>query len=219
MNPKAKVLLVDDHPLVREWLANLIQQQDDMEVCGDAGNPAAALRAAAATAPDVAVIDLALEDASGLELIKNLRVERPELRMVVLSMHDETVYAERALRAGARGYVMKREATRKILQAIRRVLAGELYVSDRVREMFAEKFVGGRPPVGESPVTGLSDRELEVFRLLGRGRNNRQIADELHVSIKTVQEYCARIKDKLKVGAMNELVREAIHWQETHPDD
>jgi DNA-binding NarL/FixJ family response regulator len=215
MSQKSKILLVDDHPLVREWLANLINQQADMEVCGEAANGAAALEFIGTTKPDIVIVDISLEGGSGIELIKNIKALHPGVMMIVLSMHDEALYAERALRAGARGYIMKREATKKVLQAIRSVLAGKLYVSDRMNEMMAEKFVERKPHATGSPIEGLSDRELEVFQLTGRGMSTRQIADELHVSFKTVQAFHARIKDKLNLANATELLREAIRWHDS----
>ena len=215
MAQKSKILLVDDHPLVREWLANLINQQTDMEVCGEAANGAAALEFIGTTKPDIVIVDISLEGGSGIELIKNIKALHPGIMMIVLSMHDEALYAERALRAGARGYIMKREATKKVLQAIRSVLAGKLYVSDRMNEMMAEKFVERKPHATGSPIEGLSDRELEVFQLTGRGMSTRQIADELHVSFKTVQAFHARIKDKLNLANATELLREAIRWHDS----
>lgn len=215
MPNKSKILLVDDHPLVREWLANLINQQTDLQVCGEASNAATALAAIGTTKPQVAVVDIMLEGGSGIELIKNIRALHPSVIVVVLSMHDEKLYAERALRAGARGYIMKREATKKVLLALRCVLAGKLYVSEAVNAMMTEKFVEGRPATGDSLVHHLSDRELEVFQLLGRGFSTRQIADDLHVGFKTVQAYCARIKEKLGVNNATELLREAIRWNES----
>ena len=215
MSQKSKILLVDDHPLVREWLANLINQQTDMEVCGEAANGAAALEFIGTTKPDIVIVDISLEGGSGIELIKNIKALHPGIMMIVLSMHDEALYAERALRAGARGYIMKREATKKVLQAIRSVLAGKLYVSDRMNEMMAEKFVERKPHATGSPIEGLSDRELEVFQLTGRGMSTRQIADELHVSFKTVQAFHARIKDKLNLANATELLREAIRWHDS----
>jgi DNA-binding NarL/FixJ family response regulator len=210
---KIKVFLVDDHPLVRESLTSLINQQPDMEVVGEAETAAQALKAMAASRPDVAVVDLSLNDSSGLELIKLSRQRLPATEVVVLSMHDEKLYAERCIRAGARGYVMKRESTRSILSSVRQARQGKLFVSEQVAAVFAEKFVGRQPP-GGSPLEDLSDRELEVFGLLGRGLQTRQVAQSLNVSIKTVQAYCARIKQKLQLDNAAELLREAIRWHE-----
>jgi DNA-binding NarL/FixJ family response regulator len=214
MQQKNKVLLVDDHPLVREWLANLINEQPDLQVCGEASDAPRAFQLITDTKPAVAIVDISLEGGSGIELIKNVKAHHPQVAMIVLSMHDEALYAERALRAGARGYIMKREATKKILQAIRAVLAGKVYISEKIAEMMTEKFVEG-PTSGECSVEQLSDRELEIFQLLGRGMNTRQIADHLHVGFKTVQTYCARIKEKLKLDNATQLLHEAIRWLES----
>lgn len=212
--PKVKIFLVDDHPLVREWLTNLIHQQPDLQVCGEAESPAEALDGIAKANPDVAVVDISLKDGSGLELIKDLRAVRPSVAVVVLSMHSESLYAERALRAGARGYVMKRETAKKVIVAIRQVLDGKLYLSEQLQASFAEKFVGGDVTSAKLSVDLLSDRELEVFQLLGQGYETRQIADSLHISMKTVQAFCARIKEKLKLASATELLREAVRWHE-----
>ena len=215
MSQPIKVVLVDDHPLVREGLANLIQQQADLQICGEAGNESQALELIRTAQPRVAIVDISLESGSGIELIKSIKASFPAVTVLVLSMHDESLYAERALRAGARGYVMKREATKKVIQAIRCVLAGQLYVSDKVAALMAEKFVEGRPVATTSLIEQLSNRELEVFQLLGLGHNTRQIADHLHVGFKTVQAYRARIKEKLKLANATELLREAIRWHES----
>jgi DNA-binding NarL/FixJ family response regulator len=215
MSQKIKVLLVDDHPLVREGLVNLISQQADFQICGEAGNEPQALELIRTAQPDVAIVDISLESGSGIELIKSIKAMFPAVTVLVLSMHDESLYAERALRAGARGYVMKREAAKKVIQAIRCVLAGQLYVSDKIAALMAEKFVKGRLAAIASPIEQLSNRELEVFQLIGLGHNTRQIADHLHVGFKTVQAYCARIKEKLKLANATELLREAIRWQES----
>lgn len=212
---KTKIILVDDHPLVREWLTNLIHQQPDLEVCGGAETAPDALRQIEKLKPDVAIIDISLKDGSGIELIKNIKAVDKRVEIVVLSMHDERLYAERALRAGARAYVMKRESTGNIIAAVRRVLAGELYVSDRMSAAFAQKFVGGKSPTDASPIDQLSDRELEVFQMLGEGIETRRIAESLNVSMKTVQVYCARIKEKLNLANATELLREAVRWHDS----
>ena len=215
MSQKIKVLLVDDHPLVREGLVNLINQQADLQICGEAGNEPQALELIRTVQPQVAIVDILLESGSGIELIKSIKALFPAVTVLVLSMHDESLYAERALRAGARGYVMKREAAKKVIEAIRCVLAGQLYVSDKIAALMAEKFVEGQPAATASPIEQLSNRELEVFQLLGLGHNTRQISDHLHVGFKTVQAYSARIKEKLKLANATELLREAIRWQES----
>ncbi len=209
-----RVYLVDDHPLIRESLASLIERQPDLVVCGEAGSAESALAGIGAAKADVAIVDLSLGGRSGLDLIRDLKLAHPGVSVLVLSMHDEALYAERALRAGARGYIMKREATRNVIDAIRRVRAGKLVVSDRIAESLAEKMVAGVSPGLETPVSELSDRELEVFRLLGQGQATRQIAAALNLSAKTVQAYSARIKEKLGLTSSTELLREAIHWVE-----
>jgi len=215
---KSRVFLVDDHPLVREWLTNLIHQQGDLIVCGEADDPLEALNGIAASRPDVAVIDITLKSGSGLELIKQVKSSHPDVAVVVLSMHDESLYAERALRAGASGYVVKRETPRKIIAAIRRVLDGQLYVSEGFASLMAARFIKGGGADSESPVSRLSDRELEIFELLGQGTDTRHIADHLRVSIKTVQAYCERLKKKLNLQNATGLLCEAIRWQyKTHP--
>jgi DNA-binding NarL/FixJ family response regulator len=209
-----RVFLVDDHPLVREWLTTLISRQPDLVVCGEAESTASALRAIPQARPDVAIVDLSLDGRSGLELIRELRLLHPAIVVLVLSMHDEMSFAERALRAGARGYVMKREATKQVILAIRRVQEGGVWVSARVSSLLAEKAAAGVPPGPASPIERLSERELEVFRLLGQGQATRQIAGALHVSAKTVQTYCARVKVKFGLASSTQLLREAIHWHE-----
>lgn len=208
-----KVFIVDDHPLVREGLANLINQQTDMEVCGDAEDSAGAISAIQTTNPDVVLVDISLKNESGLELVKTLRNQFPELAVIVLSMHDEALYAERALHAGARGYVMKRETTKNVLTAIRRVFEGDIYVSDRVVNSMAKR-MSSRKTAAAEPVERLSDRELEIFRLLGQGRTPSQIAEDLRLSLKTVQAYCARAKEKFGVTSLTELLRAAIRWED-----
>ena len=211
---KTKVLLVDDHPLVREWLTNLINEETDFEVCGLAASAPEGLELAGKLSPRIAVVDISLDGSSGLELIKDLRAQYPKIDVLVLSMHDETLYAERAMRAGASGYIMKREATGRVLDALRAVLAGGLFFSNAVNAQLAMKLVQGatdRPTVVEL----LSDRELEVFQLLGRGCNTRQVAEQMKVSFKTVQAYSARIKEKLNLTNINELIFHAVRWHES----
>lgn len=211
---KNKILLVDDHPLVREWLANLINEEADLEVCGQAGNAREALDLIGKLSPRMAVVDISLEGGSGLELIKDIKAQHPKVNTIVLSMHDETLYAERAMRAGASGYIMKREATGKVLDALRAVLAGGLFFSNAVNAQLAQKLVQGSSDQA-TVVESLSDRELEVFQLLGRGLNTRQISEQMNVSFKTVQAYCARIKEKLNLANFNELIFHAVRWHES----
>lgn len=217
MSQKIKILLVDDHPLVREGLANLIHQHPDLEVCGEAASQPQALQLIGTLQPNIAVVDISLENGSGLDLMKNIKAMHPAVAMLALSMHDESLYAERALRAGARGYLMKREAAKKVIQGIRAVLAGQLFVSEKIAALMAERFVDGRT-IPASPIEVLSDRELEVFQLLGRGQGTRQIAEHLHVGFKTVQAYCARIKEKLQLANATELLRAAMQWNAEQPE-
>jgi len=214
MSNKTKILLVDDHPLVREWLANLINEELQFEVCGAVGSGREALQLMTSAQPAIAIVDISLEGGSGIELLKDMKVMHPNVAAIVLSMHDESLYAERAMRAGARGYIMKREATGKVLDAIKTVLDGKLYFSNAANAMMAQKLTQGSAGTAETPVAGLSDRELEVFELLGRGSNTRQISDQMKLSPKTVQVYCARIKEKLNLANINELIAQAVRWHE-----
>jgi DNA-binding NarL/FixJ family response regulator len=214
MPPKTKILLVDDHPLVREWLTNLINEEPDFEVCGTASNAREALGLMTTLLPQIVIADISMDGGSGLELIKDAKAVQPKAAIIALSMHDEMLYAERAMRAGAAGYIMKRDATGKVLDAIRTILQGGLYFSNAVNAMLAQKLVQG---VGDQPtaIAALSDRELEVFQLLGRGYSTRQISEQLNVGFKTIHAYCARIKEKLNLANINELVFQAIRWHES----
>ena len=212
-NSRHHVFIVDDHPLVREGLANLINQQTDMAVTGEAEDSGGAITGIGTNLPDIVLVDISLKNESGLELVKTLKNQFPELAVIVLSMHDEALYAERALHAGARGYVMKRETTKNVLTAIRRVLEGDIYVSDRVVNSMAKR-MSSRKTAAAEPVERLSDRELEIFRLLGQGRTPSQIAEDLRLSLKTVQAYCARAKEKFGVTSLTELLRAAIRWED-----
>ena len=210
---KHRIFIVDDHPLVRDGLANFISQQADLAVCGEAEDSGSAIAGMESCKPDVALIDISLKNESGLELVKTLQTQFPNVSLIVLSMHDEALYAERALHAGARGYVMKRETTKNVLTAIRRVLEGDIYVSDRVVNSMAKR-MSSRKSAAAEPVERLSDRELEIFRLLGQGRTPSQIAEDLRLSLKTVQAYCARAKEKFGVTSLTELLRAAIRWED-----
>jgi DNA-binding NarL/FixJ family response regulator len=209
---KAKVFLVDDHPLVREWLTQLIQREGDLSVCGEAEDTQEALKKIEETKPDIVIADISLKNSHGLELVKDLQARLPSLPVLVLSMHDESLYAERVLRAGAKGYITKQEATRKVLQAVRQVLSGEIYISERMASRMVHKMVAGGVESQKSPVERLTDRELEVFQLIGRGQGTRRIAAELHLGIKTVESYRARIKGKLKLEDGTQLLQHAIQW-------
>ena len=210
---KRTVLIVDDHPIVRQGLAQLINQENDLLVCGQAEDAHEAIQAIREFDPDLVIVDISLKDTSGVELIKDLKVQYPDLPVLTLSMHDEAVYGERALRAGASGYIMKQEATEKVVTAIRRVLAGEVYVSDGMAAKMVSKLVGGGTSKKTgSPIESLSDRELEVFRMIGEGFNTREMAEKLHLSVKTIETYRAHIKDKMGLQDANELLRSAIQW-------
>lgn len=208
---KHGVIIVDDHPVVRQGLAQLINQEDDLEICGQAEDAHQAMQAIKECEPDMVIVDISLKDTSGMDLIKDIKVQYPDLPVLTLSMHDEAVYAERALRAGARGYIMKQEATERVVTAIRRVLSGDVYVSDRMAAKMVSKLAHGVTS-SSSPVDCLSDRELEVFRLIGEGHGTRQVAEKLHLSVKTIETYRAHIKDKLGLKNANELFRSAIEW-------
>lgn len=210
--PKVKIFLVDDHPLVREWLSQLILREGDLAVCGEAEDAPEALRKIEETCPDIVIADISLKNTHGLELVKDLQSRLPDVPVLVLSMHDESLYAERVLRAGAKGYITKQEATKRILQAIRQVLSGQIYISEKMASRMVHKMVLGRVQEQKSPIERLTDRELEVFQLIGRGHGTRKIASELHLGIKTVESYRARIKDKLKLEDGTQLLQQAIQW-------
>lgn len=207
-----RILVVDDHPVVRQGLALLIEQEPDMAYVGDAESASDALKAIEETKPDIAVVDISLKDSSGIELIKDIRVRYPDLQVLVLSMHDESFYAERVLRAGARGYVTKDEATEKVIVAIRRILTGEIYLSEKMSSKMLCKLVENRTGTAGLSVECLSDRELQVFELIGQGMGTRNIAEALHLSTKTIESHRERIKKKLKLDNASELLQHAIQW-------
>lgn len=212
---KKQVYLVDDHPIVRQGLIKLIEQEDGLEVCGEAGSVSEALEALKSLGPDVILVDISLEDSNGLELIKVVDDLGLQIPMLVLSMHDEALYAEHALRSGASGYVMKQAASNTLIQAIEKVLDGEIYVS---KSMSSQMLKMAFRSSGEDTRTGtetLSLRELEVFELIGRGNSTREIAEQLNLSVKTIETYRAHIKDKLQLRSGTELMQRAIHWVET----
>ncbi|HLK54445.1 MAG TPA: response regulator transcription factor [Candidatus Angelobacter sp.] len=210
---KSRIFVVDDHPIVRQGLALMINAEDDLIVCGEAEEAQTALQAIVECKPDILIIDISLNGPDGLELVKHVRTLFPELPILILSMHDEATYAERALRAKANGYIMKQEATEKVLIAVRRILNGEIYLSERMANKILQQYMAGPVAVGQSRITELSDRELEVFRLIGDGHSTRRIAEELHLSIKTVETYQAHIKEKLLLRTGRELVQQAIFWK------
>ena len=210
---KQRIVIVDDHPMMREGLAQLIEHEPDLVVEAQADSAAQALQTIENSVPDLLLVDISLPDKGGLELIKDVHTLHPTLPILVISMHDETLYAERVLRAGGRGYIMKQEGGKKLMQAIRQVLGGRIYVSDRISAKILENFSGNRGE-SKSPVEKLSDREFEVFQLLGQGQATREIAEHLHLSIKTVEVHRANIRKKLELATGNELVRYAIRWTE-----
>jgi len=211
---KQSVLIVDDHPMMREGLAQLIEHEIDLRVAGQSDNAAQALQAVGALHPDLALVDISLPDKNGIEMIKDLQTLHPQVPVLVVSMHDETLYAERVLRAGARGYIMKQEGGKKLMEAIRQVLRGQIYVSEKMSSKILEIFSGRRADAMKSAVECLSDREFEVFQLIGQGQGTRQIAQHLHLSIKTVEVHRANIKRKLELKSATDLVRYAVRWAE-----
>lgn len=213
---KRRVLIVDDHAMMRQGLAQLIDHEPDLVVAAEADTAGQALNLIAARRPDLVLVDISLPDKSGLELTKDIQVYHPGLPVLVVSMHDETLYAERVLRAGGRGYIMKQEGGKKLMEAIRHVLEGQIYVSEKMSARILEVFSGHRGNSQDSSLEGLSDREFEIFRSLGQGEGTREIAGRLHLSIKTVEVHRANIKRKLKLNKGAEVVRYAIRWTEAH---
>lgn len=212
VSTKAMVFIVDDHPIVRQGLAELITRHKDLEVAGQAESASQAMKMITQIDPDIAIIDISLKDRNGLELIKDIKVHHPNLPILALSMHDESLYAERALRAGAKGYLMKEAATENVITAIRKVLNNQLYISDSMASRMVRKLVTGTTEIGTSPVDCLSDRELQVFILIGKGFGTRQISEQLHLSVKTIESYRAHLKEKLNIPSAPELLRYAIQW-------
>lgn len=212
---KKRVLLVDDHPIMRHGLAQLIRAEADLEVCGEGGSASEGLALVGSLKPDLVVADLTLPDKHGLEFIKDVQSMYPGTLMLVLSMHDESLYAERVLRAGARGYVMKETAADMLVLAARRVLDGGIYLSEKMSSLMLEMMAGHRKPVSSSALDRLTDRELEVLQLIGQGRATRHIAEQLHVSVRTVDAHRANIKEKLQLADGATLVRYAVRWMET----
>lgn len=212
-SPNWRILIVDDHPMMREGLRTLISRERDLTVCGEAETAAQALAAVAGLKPDLVLADITLPGRNGIELIKDICALQHAMLILVISMHDESLYAERALRAGARGYIMKQKSGPKMMQAIRQVLAGRIYLSDKMSARILEYVAGKRTEA--SPIERLSDREWEVFQLIGRGKSTVQIAEELHLSPKTVEAHRARVKEKLDLRTMTELISFASRWVET----
>jgi DNA-binding NarL/FixJ family response regulator len=212
---KRRILLVDDHPMTREGLTANINRQVDMEVCCEASNPAEAMSALSKLTPDLMVTDMTMPGRSGIEFIKDIHARLPELPILVLSMHDEMLYAERVLRAGARGYLMKDAGSAKLLEVIRLILSGQSYVSPQMSARLLDAVTGRRPRGSTSPIEKLSDREFEVFRLLGSGKNTKEVAQALNLSPKTVDVHRGRIKEKLQLKDASSLIHHAVRWVET----
>ena len=217
--PKQRLLLIDDHPFMRAGLAQLIDRQPDLMVCGEAGNPAEGMREFARTRPDLILADMTMPGRSGLEFIKDLHAQQATVLILVVSMHDETIYAERALRAGARGYIMKEAGGENLLAAIRRVLQGEIYVSPAMAAKVLSNLTARRPRGSSSPIEKLTDREFEIFTLIGHGKSTRDIAEQLHLSPKTVDVHRSHIKEKLELSDATALVRHAVRWVEAPGGD
>ncbi len=211
-----KVLLVEDHPMFREHLGMMIKRELGLTICGEASNIQDAMRLILETRPDVAIVDITLQGSSGLELLKDLKAQAIEVNVLVLSMHDEDLYAERALRAGAKGYISKNEASKEVVKAIRCVLGGDVYVSHRMNAKLLSRITQKRAPIQIAGMETLADRELEVFQLLGRGKSTKEIADNLHLGESTVETYRARIKDKLNLRSAAELYLRAGEWVREH---
>jgi DNA-binding NarL/FixJ family response regulator len=214
---RRRLFLVENHPITREGFAHLLEHHGDLEVCGHTGSSAKAQAGVDALKPDLVIADLSLSGSSGLDFIKQLKARHPRIPVLVLSSHDESLYAERAVRAGARGYVMKQTPTAEVLNAVRRVLDGELYLSSQMRTRLVHKHFGGSVEVRSTEMDSLTDRELQVFQLLGRGCTTRRIASTLHVSVSTIETHRAHIKEKLHLKNAVELVRRAVEWASSHP--
>lgn len=209
----AKVLIVDDHPIVRHGLAQLIDDEEGLNCCGATATPSEALELIPTRKPDLVIVDLSLGDQSGLELVKTIHTEYPALPVLVLSMHEEAYYADRVLRAGAMGFIMKQEPAEQMLSAIHQVLSGKVYLSEAMAASMLTRFVGRKVARGGTPVDHLTDRELQVLGLIGKGLGTRQVAERLHLSIKTVENHREHIKAKLKLRTSAELVRYAVRWE------
>jgi DNA-binding NarL/FixJ family response regulator len=214
---RARIVVVDDHPMTRAGVVQLINGQPDMQVRAEAGSPAQAFEATARELPDLLLTDMTMPGRSGVEFIKDILAVHPKLPILILSMHDETIYAERALRAGAKGYIMKEAGGDRLLAAIRRVLQGQVYVSEEVSAAIISNLSGSTSRKSHSPIEKLTDREFEVFRLIGFGKSTREIAKELHLSTKTVDVHRGHIKEKLELKDATSLVRHAVRWVETLP--
>ena len=209
---KSRIFLVDDHTMFREGLRQLIESDPEFAVCGDAPDAEEGMNGIRETGPDLVIVDISLAGTSGIDLIKSIKAEFEDMPILVVSMHDETLYAERALRAGAMGYVMKHEPARTVKTVIRKVLAGDMHLSEKMSSSIIAKFMRGTDDLPPSPLESLSDRELEVFRMLGQGKGVRQIAEEMNLSIPTINSFRNRIKEKLQLKSSTEVMLHAIHW-------
>ena len=212
---KKKIFVVEDHPIFRLGISELINQEEDLTVCGGAESVHQAMHEINRLNPDLLIVDISLKNSDGIDLVKEIHNQQRDMPMLILSMHDEFLYAERALRAGARGYIMKEEAMESVVFAIRQVLAGNLYFNDRVKEHILFQLSGDSGSSDTDPIKRLTNRELEVFRLIGQGYSTRDIAGRLNLSIKTIGTYRERIKEKLGLRNATELVRLAVHWENT----
>ena len=212
---KTKILIVDDHPMMRQGLVQLINHEPDLAVNAEAETAEQAVSMIGESTPDLVLADISLGGKGGLELIKDIQSLRPGLPVLVISMHDESLYVERVLRAGGRGYIMKQEGGKQIMQAIRHVLSGQIYVSPKMSGRILEVFSGHRAASGSSPIEQLTDREFEVFQLIGQGKGTRNIAEQLHISVKTVEVHRQHIKEKLKLNDAPALASYAVRWIES----
>lgn len=219
MGIETRIMIVDDHPLMRQGLAATIESAQNMKVCCQVSSAEEAMDEIAGANPDIVIVDISLPGMGGLELIKHLRNLYPDLKTLVVSRHDEVLYAERAIRAGARGYVMKLEAGEVIVEAIRRVMRGGIFVSEEINERLLMSMASGRPSIAQSPMEILSDRELEVLELFGKGQTTRDIAERLHLSVKTIESYRSRIKEKLHLSSATELMQRAVQWVNSESGD
>lgn len=217
ISAKRKILVVDDHPIVRQGLAEMIDQEQDLVVCGQTHSAHDALQKVKDLSPDLVLLDISLADGHGIELLKDIKAQYPKMQVLILSMHDENIFGIRAFRAGAAGYVMKQAAPEHVIAAIRKILDGDVYVSESLEKRLIHQFRGTRSARTGSPLEDLTDRELQVFGLLGKGMTTRQVAEYLHLSIKTIESHRAKIKEKMNLKNSMELLQHAIHWNQALP--
>lgn len=212
---KYKIFVVDDHPIVRQGIAQLINQEEDMMLAGEAGDASEALKGIDKIKPDLVTVDISLKGSSGIELTKSILLNHPKMPILIISMYDEPLYGERVLKAGAKGYLIKQEAIDNVVTAIRKVLSGEIYLSEKMRDSLVHKFVRGKTSVTGSPLETLTDRELEILQLIGQGLSTHKISEDLHISVKTVESHYSNIKNKLNLKNAHELIQYAIKWHLT----